>query len=799
MHTAVQHFPVRQPKHLLPLAVHRFPYRNTDFLLLQSSSSAETEREYGAKPKELQFPVPKSQTMKTQIPTSKTPGIPSIFSLFRILTTTHFRSYAFTNSTDCITRFEKMVHTRCKSGNLTVTEALGFFSSMIGMRPLPSVLVFNHLLGTLSKMNQYSTVVSMYREMIGSVYFRPNVGTLSIVIRCFFCLEDRKLGFSVFATMIKSGLRPNAYTLSTLLHGLCKEGSMVAAMKLFREIVGKEHLCNEITYATVINGFCKARETRKALEVLKQMYNDERVKPDVHCFSPIIDSFCKERRIDEAVNVFEEMINCGVLPNVISYSCLVHGLCILDRWEEANKLLINMLDFGISPDVCTYNVLIDSVCKKGEPRAALSLFGLMIRKGIEPTIVTFNSLISSSYKYGQWKEAARFIDNMALYGISPDVVTFNTMLDARSKEGSTTEAVFLVEAMLDKGLLPDPVTYASLTCRLCQSFKLEEAERLFDGMASWNIFPRIRTLNIILNALSTEGMMEKARALFEAMLDYGKEVDTITYNTLIKGYCRQGEMDKAKDVFDRMAIEGALPDTISYNTLASGYTNVNRIDLALKLLKDMIRKGLVPNHCYLFIYGFCVGRLTLTNYALYFELLGVGLYEEAVRYDLATDMKQVIRPGLTGPLDACIGCLADPVYLEFPEFKGNSCRDYWLDSFLEMLTGLSGKTTSEKLKHQNFTSGTLPTQVHIRKEASLHDEAIIDGDICAGKTNPLELALKQWESNTDSAEAAQATVDRMKVDGIDTNIAVMKVRWKCLVLTLMWFIWMERNARILED
>lgn len=46
------------------------------------------------------------------------------------------------------------------------------------------------------------------------------------------------------------------------------------------------------------------------------------------------------------------------------------------------------------------------------------------------------------------------------------------------------------------------------------------------------------------------------------------------------------------------------------------------------------------------------GRLTLTNYALYFESLGVGLYEKAVRYDLAMDMKQVIRPDLTGPLGA---------------------------------------------------------------------------------------------------------------------------------------------------
>ncbi|KAG5521622.1 hypothetical protein RHGRI_033999 [Rhododendron griersonianum] len=88
------------------------------------------------------------------------------------------------------------------------------------------------------------------------------------------------------------------------------------------------------------------------------------------------------------------------------------------------------------------------------------------------------------------------------------------------------------------------------------------------------------------------------------------------------------------------------------------------------------------------------GRLTLTNYALYFESLGVGLYEKAVRYDLAMDMKQVIRPDLTGPLGARLfdkavmyksTSIPEPVFLEFPEFKGNSRRDYWLYACLEIL------------------------------------------------------------------------------------------------------------------
>ncbi|KAK2995781.1 hypothetical protein RJ640_013507 [Escallonia rubra] len=260
------------------------------------------------------------------------------------------------------------------------------------------------------------------------------------------------------------------------------------------------------------------------------------------------------------------------------------------------------------------------------------------------------------------------------------------------------------------------------------------------------------------------------------------------------------------------------------------------------------------------------GRLTLTNYALYFESLGVGLYEKAVRYDLATDMKQVIKPELTGPLGARLfdkavmykaTSMAEPIYLDFPEFKGSSRRDYWLDICLEIMRAhkfirrynlkeiqqtevlaravlgifrcravkeafqifsshyktllcfnlaesLPGgdrifETLSSRLALLNASGSqrdslgspnrkmqlTLPFSVLTlsRLKIMTGKEALVDGeeetvdpvgDVCVGETNPLEIAVKQSKQGIGRAEAAQATVDQVKVEGIDTNIAVMK-------------------------
>ncbi|KAG8365719.1 hypothetical protein BUALT_Bualt17G0001200 [Buddleja alternifolia] len=256
------------------------------------------------------------------------------------------------------------------------------------------------------------------------------------------------------------------------------------------------------------------------------------------------------------------------------------------------------------------------------------------------------------------------------------------------------------------------------------------------------------------------------------------------------------------------------------------------------------------------------GRLTLTNYALYFES-GVGLYDKAVRYDLATEMKQIIKPELTGPLGARLfdkavmykaTSMAEPVYLEFPEFKGCSRRDYWLDICLEILRvhkfnrkynmkeiqksealarailgifrfravreafgifssnyktllcfnlaeSLPGgdmimETLSSRLALINRSAGEcdvlsspnakrhqiLPAahltlfmlKIVSSKDADLKVEATKGGDFCVGESDPIETLVKQLKQDTGRAEAAQATVDQVKVEGIDTNLAVMK-------------------------
>ncbi|KAF6168996.1 hypothetical protein GIB67_038493 [Kingdonia uniflora] len=88
------------------------------------------------------------------------------------------------------------------------------------------------------------------------------------------------------------------------------------------------------------------------------------------------------------------------------------------------------------------------------------------------------------------------------------------------------------------------------------------------------------------------------------------------------------------------------------------------------------------------------GRLTLTNYALYFEASGVISYENALKVDLSKDVDHSVNRASTGPWGVPIfdkavvyksSQLSESLVLEFPEMTGSTRREHWLSLIKEVI------------------------------------------------------------------------------------------------------------------
>ncbi|KAL1813393.1 hypothetical protein ACET3Z_023458 [Daucus carota] len=88
------------------------------------------------------------------------------------------------------------------------------------------------------------------------------------------------------------------------------------------------------------------------------------------------------------------------------------------------------------------------------------------------------------------------------------------------------------------------------------------------------------------------------------------------------------------------------------------------------------------------------GKLTLTNYALYFEASGVISYEDAIKLDLSKGIGQSVKRAATGPWGAPLydkaiiyesSELRESFVLEFPEMASSTRRDHWLALVKEVI------------------------------------------------------------------------------------------------------------------
>ncbi|TYI14298.1 hypothetical protein ES332_A08G112000v1 [Gossypium tomentosum] len=253
------------------------------------------------------------------------------------------------------------------------------------------------------------------------------------------------------------------------------------------------------------------------------------------------------------------------------------------------------------------------------------------------------------------------------------------------------------------------------------------------------------------------------------------------------------------------------------------------------------------------------GRLILTDHALYFEALRVVSYDRPKRYDLSDDLKQTVKPELTGPwgtrlFDKAVLyksiSLSEPAIIEFPELKGHTRRDYWLAVIREILyvhrfinkfhiTGIEkddalskailgilrvqaiqeisssstvcfesllmfnlcdklpgGDLILETLANMSSSRGldwgnnivasggmysisalttVLNLGVMFGSSSNNPSEAgLLVGELAVGEMSSLERAVKESRENYKKVVLAQETVNGVKADGIDTNLAVMK-------------------------
>ncbi|KAK1374544.1 hypothetical protein POM88_030737 [Heracleum sosnowskyi] len=120
--------------------------------------------------------------------------------------------------------------------------------------------------------------------------------------------------------MKETGLIPNAVSM---LHGLCQDGLVQEAMKLF------------------------------------SLMHETGTIPEVIIYTDVIEGFCKAHKLDDAKRIFRKMQGNGISPNAITYGVLIQGLVHKKSLDDALVFSVEMFEAGHSPNLATFTGLVD--------------------------------------------------------------------------------------------------------------------------------------------------------------------------------------------------------------------------------------------------------------------------------------------------------------------------------------------------------------------------------------------------------------------------------------------------------
>lgn len=182
-------------------------------------------------------------------------------------------------------------------------------------------------------------------------------------------LPDPQDSDEIFKAMKEGGLIPNAVAM---LDGLCKDGLVQEAMKLFGSMRDKGTIPEVVIYTAVVEGFCKAH------------------------------------KIDDAKRIFRKMQTVGISPNAFSYGVLVQGLYACNMLDDAVDFCVEMLESGHSPNIPTFVGLVDALCREKGVEQARSAIDTFSQKGFAVNLKTVKEFMEKTAPFPSLASEAIF-------------------------------------------------------------------------------------------------------------------------------------------------------------------------------------------------------------------------------------------------------------------------------------------------------------------------------------------------------------------------------------------------------
>ncbi|KAF7083331.1 hypothetical protein CFC21_087140 [Triticum aestivum] len=249
----------------------------------------------------------------------------------------------------CANELLNELHDHLGFGTLRPELAHQLFDEMLHQPVTVSVHALNDLFAALARApaspactDGPALAIDLFNRMARAgrrQVLAPSMYTYNILIECCHRACRPDLGPAFFGRLLKTGIKTDVVTYSSLLKCLCDMKRMEDALGVLLHRM-PDDLPNVISYSVILKSFCDSGRSQLALDLLRMMAEKgSDHSPSVVLYSLVIDGFLKEGEISKACNLLPEMMQQGVVPDVVTYNSFIDALCKARAMDTAEVVL----------------------------------------------------------------------------------------------------------------------------------------------------------------------------------------------------------------------------------------------------------------------------------------------------------------------------------------------------------------------------------------------------------------------------------------------------------------------------
>ena len=463
--------------------------------------------------------------------------------------------------------------------SLKFREAITAFHEMETSGVVPNNFTYSGILNACSSILALDLGKQIHsRVVMAGLENDVSVGNslVDMYMKCSNMIEDAVRAFGGIAS-------PNVISWTSLIAGFSEHGLEQESIKVFGAMQGVGVRPNSFTLSTIL-GACGTIKSLTQTRKLHGYMIKNNADNDVVVGNALVDAYAGLGMVDDAWHVTSTMKH----RDVITYTSLATRINQTGNHEMALNIITHMNKDDLRMDGFSLASFLSAAAGIPTMETGKQLHCYSVKSGLGSWISVSNGLVDLYGKCGCIHDAHRSFLEIT----EPDAVSWNGLIFGLASNGHVSSALSAFEDMRLAGVEPDQITCLLVLYACSHGGLVDMGLDYFQSMREKHgIRPQLDHYVCLVDLLGRAGRLEEAMNVIETM---PFKPDALIYKTLL-GACKLHGNIPLGEHMARQGLELDPSDPAFYVLLANLYDDSGRSELGEKTRRMMRERGVRKN------------------------------------------------------------------------------------------------------------------------------------------------------------------------------------------------------------